>query len=107
MARREKRTLLPLLGIRLGLVAVIGLALLSHPIAVWLDNMPELLQSLLFLSSAIPLGTLASVLLSTVMMALVLSVLGVGLASILSCASSHQDKERRVIAVNLFHFFRS
>ena len=37
-----------------GLVAVIGLALLSHPIAVTLDNKPDLLQSLLLLSSAIP-----------------------------------------------------
>jgi O-antigen/teichoic acid export membrane protein len=47
-----------------GLIAAIGLALLAHPIAVTLYNKPDLVLSLLFFAAAIPLGTLAIVLLS-------------------------------------------
>jgi O-antigen/teichoic acid export membrane protein len=48
-----------------GLVAAIGLALLAHPIAVILFHKPDLVLSLLFFAAAIPLGTLAIVLIST------------------------------------------
>jgi hypothetical protein len=52
-------------------------------------------------------ATLAIVLLSTAIMALVLSVLGMGLASIFSCTWSPHDREGRVITVMLVHFLRS
>ena len=48
-----------------GLVAAIGLALLAHPIAVSLYDKPDLVQSLLYFSAAIPLTTLTIVLIST------------------------------------------
>jgi O-antigen/teichoic acid export membrane protein len=48
-----------------GLIAAIGLALLAQPIAVVFYNKPKLVPSLIFFAAAIPLGTLAIVLLST------------------------------------------
>jgi O-antigen/teichoic acid export membrane protein len=48
-----------------GFVAAIGLALLAHPIAVTLYNKPDLVQSLLIFSTAIPLATVTAVLIST------------------------------------------
>ena len=48
-----------------GLVAAIVLMVLAHPIAVTLYDKPNLVQSLLFLSAAIPLATLTIVLIST------------------------------------------
>jgi O-antigen/teichoic acid export membrane protein len=48
-----------------GLVAAIGLAWFAHPIAVTLYNKPDLVLSLICFATAIPLGTLTIVLLST------------------------------------------
>ena len=48
-----------------GIVTSIGLALLAHPIAVTLYDKPDLVQSLLYFSVAIPLATLSIVLIST------------------------------------------
>ena len=48
-----------------GFIAAIGLALLAYPIALTLYNKPDLVQSLLLFSIAIPLATLTAVLIST------------------------------------------
>jgi O-antigen/teichoic acid export membrane protein len=48
-----------------GFVAAIGLALLASPIAQTLYNKPDLVQSLLVFSLAIPLATVTAVLIST------------------------------------------
>lgn len=48
-----------------GIIGAIGLALLAHPIALTLYDKPDLVQSLLYFSVAIPLATLSIVIIST------------------------------------------